>query len=144
MPYDDEELRREALMRMAMPEMGMETVDYSPDYEQEQIIKQNPLGLTEPGNDPNHPYNKARDRYENEYRSFMKKGGTSEDTPNFYQYLDSMYPGRIKKEPSSPVPPPKQKGMLDSAAESIYGILPGAPGLKAGTDPLLKRKGLGR
>jgi hypothetical protein len=96
MPFDDEELRREALMRMAMPEM--------------QTVSDEMTGLDD--------INKWR----------------SEMNPEELQ--------RFKDERAAEKVPPK--GFLDSAAGAIYDMLPGAPGLKAGTDPLLKRKGLGR
>lgn len=141
--WDDEELRKEALMRMMAPEM--KTVDYSPDYEQEEIVKGNPLNLTDPGNDPNHPYNRSRRLYEQEFGRFQKGGGMAQDFPSYMEYIDKQYPGRIKHEESpAQVTPPAQKGFLDRATEGLYNSLPGAAEFRAGTDPFLKRKGLGR
>lgn len=105
MPYDDEELRREALMRMAMPEMDMETVD----FRQEPMRRKKFLDLG-PVTTPEEDEARRREAWES--------GGG----------------------PTAPGPGSPKKDILDK----IYGALPDAPGLKAATDPLLKRKGLGR
>lgn len=142
MALSEEELRREALMRMAMPDAM--TVDYTPDYDRGSIIEQNPLRLTPPGNDPNHPYNRSQQLYEQDYRKLKQQGGTDQDMPSYLDYIDKMYPDRIEKGPSPTPQAPKSKGYLEKAAEGLYDMLPGAPGTKAALDPFLKRKGLGR
>lgn len=116
MALSEEDLRREALMRMAMPDMEVSPVSALDD----EIYARN-----------------MKDRYNQEYGALQGQGL---DIPTYEQFLGA------NKAPSSPAPtaPPKSKGYLDKAAEGLYDMLPGAAGTKAGLDPLLKRKGLGR
>jgi hypothetical protein len=116
MPYDDEELRREALMRMAMPEMQAEPVSALDDEIYEKNLK---------------------DRFNRDIGDLQGQMGY----PTWEEYKKANPPSQYPAE--TPMPK-KSKGFLDSAAGAIYDILPGAPGTKATLDPLLKRKGLGR
>lgn len=96
MALSEEELRREALMRMAMPDA--------------MTVSDDMTGLDD-----------------------IAKWRAEMNPEELQKFKDQR---AIEKQ--------APKGYLDKAAEGLYDMLPGAAGTKAGLDPLLKRKGLGR
>lgn len=123
MAWDDEELRKEALMRMAMPDLGMQQVEFV--------------------DDPEAAARFGQQRKEDLARDYMRSQDPRSTSP-FAGSLEDYTKFRDSSDANKQPPPQAPKGYLDKAAEGLYDMLPGAAGTKAGLDPLLKRKGLGR